>query len=183
MATQSTSAAADVVGIFDSSFTQLFPTARPLRAQVKEQAKVMEHPVESGATITDHRVILPVEIEMTLMVRGAEYRDTYNAIKERYLKTETLVIQTKTGSYPDMIISGMPHEEATDVFDAVPLFLQLRQVIFVSAQFQSLPPRQVAKKADASTVKRGEQTGRTEPTNGSGNQPSSILYGILHGGS
>jgi len=181
MATLSTNAAADVVGVFDSNFSQLFPMARPLRAQVKEQAKVMEHPVESGATVTDHRVILPIEIEMTVMVNGAEYRDVYGAIKERYLKTETLVVQTKTGSYPNMIIAGMPHEETVDVFDAVPMFLQFREVLFVTAQFQALPPRAVAKKSDASTVKRGEQTGREEPPTGNGQRKSSILYGIHKG--
>lgn len=183
MATLSANAAADVVGVFDSNFRQLFPEARPLKATIKEQAKVMEHPVESGATVTDHRIILPVEIEVTLMVNGAEYRDVYGAIRERYLKTETLVVQTKTGSYPNMIIAGMPHEEEPDVFDAVPLFLQLREVLFVEAQFQALPARAVQKPADQSTVKRGEQTGRDEPVSANGQRKSSILYGILKGGS
>lgn len=181
MATVTANSAADVVGVFDSNFAQLFPLGRPLKALIREEAKVMEHPVESGATVTDHRVILPVEIEMTLMLNDAEYRDTYNAVKERYLKTEVLTVQTKTGSYPNMILASIPHEEVPDVFDAIPMFLRFREVLFVAAQFQALPPRAVRKPSDASTVKRGEQTGKPEPTDGDGTRKSSILYGIFKG--
>lgn len=181
MATQSTNAAVDVVGVFDSEFRQLFSLARPLKGMVREEAKVMEHPVESGSSVADHRVILPVEMELTLMLAGEEYRDTYSAIKDAYLNTELLTVQTKTGSYSDMIIAGMPHEEVGEIFDAVPLYLQLKEVKLVTAQFQALPPAAVKKKSDASTVKRGEQTAKPEPVGGDGKRKSSILYGILKG--
>ncbi len=31
----------------------------------------MEHPVESGIIITDHRIILPVEIELSLILTSS----------------------------------------------------------------------------------------------------------------
>lgn len=173
--------AADVVGVFDSGFVQVFPEGRPIKAIIKEMAKVMEHPIETGATITDHRVILPVEIELTLMLTGEQYRDTYARIRALFHRTDTLIVQTKTGSYPNMIIEGMPHDEAPDLHDVVPLALKLREVILVTAQFQALPPRAVSRRRDASTVKRGEQTGSTEGNPG-GKKKSSVLYGAIYGG-
>ena len=40
--------ATDTVAIFDQDYNQLFRNARAIKAVVKEQSKVMEHPVESG---------------------------------------------------------------------------------------------------------------------------------------
>lgn len=173
---------ADVVGVFDSSFNQLFPAARPIKATIKESAKGMEHPVEDGSTITDHRVILPTEIELTTMLVGAEYRDTYGRVKALFNKTELLIVQTKTGSYPDMMITDMPHDETADVYDGVPMTIKLKQVILVSAQFQALPPAATQDKRNSSTVKRGEQTGKTEtPPEAGGKKKSSTLYDLIYG--
>lgn len=177
--------AADIVGVFDSDFNQVFPAGRPIKATVKESAKGMEHPVENGSTITDHRVIEPTEIELTLLLVGEEYPDTYGRIKALFLKTDLLIVQTKTGSYPDMMIVEMPHDETPDVFDGVPMALKLREVQLVTAQFQALPPASVqpgAGKRNASTVKRGEQTGKTETASESGGKKkSSVLYDLIYG--
>lgn len=179
--------AADVVGVFDSDFNQLFPEGRPIKATIKETAKGMEHPVEDGSTITDHRVIEPTEITLTLVLVGEEYPDTYGTIKALFLKSDLLIVQTKTGSYPNMMIVEMPHDETADVFDGIPMELQLREVQLVTAQFQALPPAAVQPgangrgKRNASTVKRGEQTGKPETPDANGQKKSSILYGIIYG--
>jgi Dit-like tail protein len=181
--------AVDVVGVFDSDFNQIFPEARPIKASVREAAKVMEHPVEDGSTITDHRVIEPTEIELTVLLTNEEFRDTYNKIRTYFRQTETLIVQTYTGSYPDMIIEAMPHDESGGDVGMIPIALKLREVLLVTAQFQALPPAAVAPgangagKRNASTVKRGEQTGKTEtPTQTGGEKKSSTLYDIFYGG-
>lgn len=173
--------ATDVVGVFDSGFNQVFPEARPIKATVKETARGMEHPVEDGSTITDHRVIDPVEIELTTLLVGDEYPDTYGRIKSLFKGIELLTVQTKTGSYENMMIVEMPHDETADVYDGIPMALKLREVQLVTAQFQALPPAAVQTKRHASTVKRGEQSGKPEPTDGNGEKKSSILYGLIFG--
>lgn len=174
--------ASDTVGVFDSDFNQVFPEGRPIKASVKESAKGMEHPIEDGSVITDHRIIEQTEIELTLMLVGEEYPDTYGRIKSLFLKTDLLIVQTKTGSYPNMMIVEMPHDETVDVFDGVPMALKLREVQLVTAQFQALPPAAVATKRNASTVKRGEQTGKTETApEAGGRKKSSVLYDVFYG--
>lgn len=167
----------DVVGVFDANFNQLFPNARAMKGRVKEGAKVMDHPVESGSTITDHRIIMPVEIDLDVMLSGADYRDTYARVREVFLGNDTVTVQTRTGSYANMLVAEMPHDEFADVADAIPMLIRLREVIFVTAQFQALPPAKVAKKSDASTVKRGQQTGKDEATP----RKSSVLYDVFYG--
>ena len=152
--------AADSVGVFDAEFKQLFAKARPVRASVYEAARVMDHPVESGGTITDHRVIQPIEVELSMLLVEADYRDTYNQIKTLYNSATLLTVQTRTGSYGNMLIAELPHEESPDIQDAITLALRLREAILVTVQFQALPPKAVAKPRAASTVKRGQQTSK-----------------------
>jgi len=143
----------DSVAVFTQDFTQIFRNSRPIKAIVKEQAKVMEHPLETGAVITDHRIILPVEIELSLLLSSVDYQNTYKAIRSYYLSGTLLVIQTRTGIYENQLISAMPHEETTEQYDVIPLTLSLRQAFFVAPE-NSITP---AVPADSTTVERGQQ--------------------------
>ncbi len=154
-------AAVDVVGVFDKRFAQCFVDARPMKASIKASSKTMEHPIESGATITDHRVILPVEIELSMMLNSHAYRNIYSQIREAYLHGHIFSVQTKAGIYPNMLITDMPHEEDSDIFDALMLTLKLKEVVWVDAQYEKLPSQKVKNKTHASTIERGEQSGKT----------------------
>lgn len=171
--------AIDVVGIFDEDFQQLAPGARPMQAFVREEARLMDHPIESGATITDHRVIQPVEVTLSLMLDDPA--NDYEQIKAIYRAAALVTVQTRTGTYNNLLIAALPHDETPDVFDKTPLSLTLREVVLVEAQFQALPPRQVADPRDASTSKRGQKSTTTETADASGEKKSSTLYRIFEG--
>lgn len=143
--------AVDIIGVYTSDFVQVFPRARPLKAVVKEDSKVMEHPVENGATITDHRIILPVEIELSLILQAADYRDTYYQIKHLFLDATLLIVQTKTDSYVNQLISSLPHEEDPALYDAIAVSLKLKQVLFANT-ISTFVPRSNSNK---STTDRG----------------------------
>lgn len=143
----------DTVAVFTQTFDQIFRDARSIKAIVKEQAKVMEHPIETGAVITDHRIILPVEIELSMILTPNTYQDTYKAIRSYYLNGTLLVIQTRTGIYENQLISGIPHEETVEQYDAISLTLNLRQALFVAPAGGISP----AAATDTTTVDRGQQ--------------------------
>lgn len=144
--------ATDTVAIFDQDYNQLFRNARAIKAVVKEQSKVMEHPVESGAIITDHRIVLPVEIDLSLILSSSDYQDVYASIKQFYLNATLLIVQTRSGIYQDQLITALPHEEDPTMFDALTLALSLKEVIMVTAQYAT--PRHAASK---NTANRGTQ--------------------------
>lgn len=148
--------AVDSVAIFTQDYRQLFREARAIKAVVKEQAKVMEHPVESGAVISDHRIILPIEIDLSLILSSSDYQDVYKAIKQYYLDATLLTVQTRSGTYTNQIISGLPHEEDPTMYNALTIALSLKQIQFVTAKYGVVPRRAT----DASTVDRGVQQGK-----------------------
>lgn len=143
----------DTVAVFNQEYEQLFRDARSIKAVIKEQAKVMEHPIETGAVITDHRIILPVEIELSMLLLSRSYQDTYKAIRSYYLNGTLLVVQTRTGIYENQLISAIPHEETPEKYDVIALNLSLRQALFV-VPANSITP---AEPEDSTTVERGQQ--------------------------
>ncbi len=153
-------AAIDVVGLFDDSFAQCFVDARPIKASIKPRSKAMEHPIESSAMNTDHLVMLPIEMELSMMLTSHAYRNTYSQIREAYRHGHIFSVQTKAGIYPNMLITDMPHEEDSDIFDALMLTLKLKEMVLVKAQYEKLPSQKVKNKTHASTVQRGEQSGK-----------------------
>jgi|GEM_PF-618098 len=152
--------AVDSVAVFNQDFEQLFKNARALKAVVKEQAKLMEHPVENGSIITDHRIVLPVEIELTLILSSEAYQDVYKSIRQHYVNGDLLVVQTRSDIYSNQLISSMPHEEDPSQYNAIALILNLKQVQFVTAQFGVIPKQP----KNSNTVKLGVQQGKTAST-------------------
>lgn len=175
---QYASAAADQVALLRSSdFAQVAAKARAMKLTVKPESKPMEHPVEDGSVITDHRVLLPVDIDLSMVLAGEDYRDTYQELKTLFTDGELLIVQSKVDNFPDMIIAAIPHEESPDMTDAVPVAVKLRQVKTVKASYGSLPPRAVARRADASAEKRGEVSG--SDASADQKQRSSVLASVL----
>lgn len=148
----------DVVGIFDKSMRQLFQMARPGKASVAPRAKVMDHTVESGSQISDHRVIQPKEIE--IMIYVTDYVNTYQLVKQAFESNDLLTVVTRADTFSDMTIMEMPHEETPEMVDVFQMILKLREVKFFQTQFQALPPAQTKRPTDSSTVDRGQQTGK-----------------------
>lgn len=152
------SRAIDVVAILGPGYTPLFSLARPLTATVYEDAKLMEHPLETGSSIADHIVFEPVEIELPMVLSGeVEYRQTYAAIKGAFKAGTLLTVSTRSGLYPDMVVTSMPHDERANSFDALEMNIRLRHAVFVTPKTTDLPANKVADPKQASTVKKGGQ--------------------------
>lgn len=151
--------AVDTVAVFTQDFEQIFKSARALKAVVKEQSKLMEHPVESGAVITDHRIVLPIEIELTLLLTSEDYRNVYKSIRQYYQNGTLLVVQTRSDIYTNQMIESMPHEEDPTQYDILPMMLNLKQVQFATAQYGVVPKQP----NNANTVQRGAQQGTQAP--------------------
>jgi hypothetical protein len=150
----------DIIAIYDQNFNQLFIEARPLKVTPKPAAKLMEHPVEDGSTTTDHRVILPIELEISLLISSADYSSVYDQIVRVFRNSTFLTVITKAASYDNLIIESLPHDEDPETFDILTMALKLKEVQFATSQETEYNPKNNAQK---STVDRGTQQGKTVP--------------------
>lgn len=146
-------ASVDVVGVYKQDFTQVFAKARPFKARVKPESDDMEQPLETGATVVDHVVFNPIEIELALLIPAPFYRDVYQQIIQLYQSSELLIVQTKASTYYNQKISGLPHEESADMNDVLSLALKLTQVQFANTEVSTAPRNP----ANGNTKNRGNQ--------------------------
>lgn len=176
------SLARDVVRITDENGNQLFVGARIMRATVREESTFFEHPLEDGNKVIDQKIMKPVEIQLAVIMPGDAYGAAYTAIRNAYVQSTPLIVQTKTGSYPNQYLQSIPHEETPEAGDSVVIALNFREVQWYKADVQTLPAKEVAaskkspagvkSKPDASTVKRGQvKTAEVAPA-----RKSSILF-------
>lgn len=166
----------DVVGVFDAEFNQLFPLARPLEATVNQRAKVMKHPVESGSTITDHKVIEPNTIDFTMLLSAEFYVDTYNEIVSVYSGDSSVYIQTNVGLFSNMLLHDIPHKETPDTFDTIKIQLKFTEIIIV----QPATTKAVATQNNGN--KNGKQATATQGNAANEKtEKSSAAYSILFG--
>lgn len=149
----------EVYGIYDASFVLRFEKMQVIKASIVREAKMMEHPLEDGSSVADHRVIQPTEIEMPVLLPAGHYRALYQEINKAWLGVELFYVHTRAGIFKSMALAAMPHEENPEQADVIPLVLRLKEARLVQTQYQALPPRRVARPADQSTVRRAEQTG------------------------
>jgi hypothetical protein len=146
----------DVVGIWNQSYEQFVPNARVMKCSINEPTKNMEHPVETGSVITDHRVVLPIEISLTIIMDPEFYVDQYRRIKHALKTAEIFYLHTRVGIFKNQMIVGIPHEEDPSMYDTISMNLTMKEVQLVEATFQPLPARKVEQKTNASTVNKGQ---------------------------
>ncbi|MDX6916502.1 hypothetical protein R9X49_15440 [Pectobacterium carotovorum] len=154
----------ELYGVYDADFNHRFDGITVLKASIIRDAKMMEHPLEDGSTITDHRIILPIEIEIAALIPVAQSNSLYTEIRQAFTSTELFSINTRSGVYPSMAMSAMPHEEDPTNADMIPIVLRFKETILVETQYQALPPRKVKDPKDSSTVNRGEQKAGNKET-------------------
>lgn len=146
----------DVVGIYDEEFSQVLFNARPVKAAIKQTSRPMEHPLETGAIITDHKIVNPVEIDLSLICDSTDYRSVYSQARDLFRNSALLSVQTRTAIYGNMIITDMPHEETPELYDAIPIMLRLKEVV----QVKSTPTYAPRDEKLLDTKQRGEQQGK-----------------------
>jgi len=160
----------DVVAIFEQdeggNDVQVFEDATIIQAKIDERATFYKHPLETGKSITDHRIIEPVAIEFKMVIVDAPSilelisdnftvlaRDVYTQIREFFIAGTLLSIQTRTGTYRNQIIQAMPHEESSDIFDGITLSFNSSE-LQVEEGTVSFVPFDDTKE---NTIKRGKQ--------------------------
>ena len=146
----------DNVEVLDSDFNQLFVNAKMMRADVRPMSRPMEHPLESGSVITDHRIILPVEISLIITLLTQDVKDIYNQINALYLSATSLIVQTRSASYKNQYILGLPHAETPEQLGVITINLRLKEAQFATTQ-STTTQIDPSSASDQNTVDRGTQ--------------------------
>lgn len=123
----------DVVQILDqTSGQQIFADARPIAAFVREVSKGLRYPIETGAVITDSIIIEPIEINMDMLINQDGYATVYPQIRTGRLNGILYTVQTRTGTYKNMFIEEMPHEETSEMMSSIKIHIKFVEALLVA---------------------------------------------------
>lgn len=123
----------DVVQILDqASGQQIFAEARPTAAFVREISKGLRYPIETGAVLTDSIIVEPIEINMDMLIPQSGYATVYPQIRAGRLAGTLYTVQTRTGTYKNMFIEEMPHDETSEMMSSIKIHIKFVEALFVS---------------------------------------------------
>ncbi|XAI95253.1 structural protein [Leptolyngbya phage Lbo-JY16] len=172
------SSSQDLVAILDAeTFQPLFSGTNIMRVTVRDTSKLISFPVEDGTQRTDHRVLDPIEIDLPILLTD-DVRNLFEQLRQAYIEGRDLIVQTKVRSYPSVMIYEFPHEEIPEQGDSIPVAIRMREIKVIKPEFGTLPPAQVANRAQSSTVQKGAQ--QTEETDAPTRRKASVLYGVFN---
>lgn len=159
---------ADTVRITDMNGVQVFSQCRAMSVQVSRTSTLAEHPLETGNTIADFKIIKPNSITLKMIIPDDAYRAVYKEIEQAWLNSMAFIVQTWASSFANMVLTDLPHDETPGSVGCVSLTLTLKEVVWFTSTVETMPAREVAvssksaknggtAKPDADTVKQGQK--------------------------
>ena len=134
-------------------------------ADAKDEAQTMDHPIESGAVVTDHIVFNPKEITLRCWMPNTPflYNRALSEIQNLYKQSREVKIKIRSDVFEPMILVAKPVMVSADSLDHVIYELSFRQILVAVSQYVPLPVSKVKHKQDASTVSSGEKQVQSSP--------------------
>ena len=129
-----------------------------MSADVIENSKLTEHPLEDGKVLADNKVKLPTEIDVQITLPATEYQDRLDKIKQYRDDNTMLTVKTKLGVYKNMQIVSIPCKLNVENISRVTFNLKLREVI-VAEDLTNMSVDTVEDVSNATTQDIGYKTG------------------------
>ena len=125
-----------------------------LSAEVIEDCKLTEHPLENGQVLADNKVIMPTEINVQITLPAQDYKDKLETLKKYKDENQMIYVETKFGSYPNMQIVNIPCNMNINNINRLTFNIKLREVLVAG---RNVPVTENV--SDMNTINTGTQTG------------------------
>lgn len=129
-----------------------------LREVHRTTVRVTDHPVESGASVSDHMIVEPDELELEGVVSNTppimfassksfpkRAETFYEVMKDAAQAGEVVTVVTTLRTYDDMVITSIEVPRDAETGDAVQFRMTLRRVVFAYGAEVEAPTMERAK--------------------------------------
>lgn len=142
------------LGGITSIASKIDGTGVVMSAEIIEESKLTEHPLENGQVLADNKVKLPTVIDVKVTLPAVDYKDMIDNIKKYKNKNKMFRIETKFGSYDNMQIISLPCNLNVDNVERLTFNIKFREVLIMSDI-----KTQTASDNDTDTINTGTTTG------------------------
>jgi len=158
-----------------------------IEEQTTDSYEITSHPVQQGASISDHKYKKPIALKMDLMFSGdnqAELANKYQNLLLLQSSSDVFTVTTMKRIYNNMQIKSLSVTTDKTTENILKISAEFQEVIIVSVQtIDSFPPKQVHKnsKKTAKNDKSGQKSAQdvTDAKNKNVSFMSNIAKGIL----
>lgn len=158
------------VALYEEGRQEILEDCSILSCSINQRSRLMEHPVESGAKIVDHKVLDPVQVRLQVALPETYFENEYQKILTLYKKSTLISLQTKAQIYDNLVVQSLPHDERVDTMNRLIFNLELREVQIVEPVFVETP-----KKTKSAQNQKTQKKGQVQT------KSSSILFNALGG--
>ena len=133
---------------------------------VKPDAQVMQHPLETGAFMTDHVVFNLPRVTVRIMLEKDVYAVIIPIIQSYFNGAKLVDIHGKAALWSNMALDAYPFEEDPEYYDAIPVELNFSQAQFVSPSQGTMTVANTQNPYDTNTIQQGMTTPGLTAVNG-----------------
>lgn len=123
-------------------------------ASVDDSIKLFEHPLESGAVITDHYIIDPQQANIGAVIDNSD-QQTLKELEYLHVNGIPLKIRVDNKVIPRVVIKDKPFNLTGQMIDKNRYSITFREEEEVEPVYVAMPPRKVRNQANASRVNSG----------------------------
>lgn len=141
-----------------------------IREIQRDELVTTDHPVEKGASISDHAFLRPVEVEMVIGWSDSSggytgyARDAYEALLALQKERQPFQLTTGNRQYENMLISSIALQKDEKTENISSIQCRLREIIIVSTEMTGAPKSSQANPAKTgATTNVGQQQLKTGP--------------------
>lgn len=156
----------------EENLTEVLTGLQITRIAIEDNAKLFEHPIETGAVITDHEIFDPNRGVIQAYISNDD-AETLTELMQLYKSGTPLKIRAGNQIIPKALIASKPFEINGAVFDKTLYSIAFKEYYEVTPTYSKMPPRKVRNKANASRVNKGVKQGQT--------RSQSWFHNLAHG--
>lgn len=144
-----------------------------VRIALEDNAKIFEHPLETGAVITDHIIYNPKNVAIQAYISNDD-EETLLELDTLYLSGASLKIQAGNKIIDKVVIAGNPNEITGTVFDKTLYSINFKETQEVTPAYTAYTASKKSTKAASSAPRVNYGTKQAKET--------SDLYSAFFGG-
>lgn len=108
-----------------------------------DDLEITQHPVQQGATITDHAYLKPATVSIKIMFNAADapLAETYAKLLKLQASREPFDVVTGKRAYKNMLLKSLGQTNDAQTENVLSISAELQEIFIVQVETTTVPPR------------------------------------------
>lgn len=108
-----------------------------------DDLEITQHPVQQGATITDHAYLKPATVSIKIMFNAADapLAETYAKLRQLQASREPFDVVTGKRAYKNMLFKSLGQTNDAQTENVLSISAELQEIFIVQVETTTVPPR------------------------------------------